>query len=205
MDVQHQAVQPNFRSLTISGSFPNGLGYSDTFLAGSSYEAMIQALADCRYLEDGGDLEVTHVIDAITGESVDSTLLSASLDLLPEVEALEYVIQSAQEFIDRNVDISQADFARLRAYIEFFDLVLSVSPLVFEGLSSGNLSFSDDEISLEFEDSRDMVFDFVPADALLLLAETSISTGVTISAMQTKAMAIHARHALSKACIDVFA
>lgn len=91
---QHNQAQT--RSLLISGLFPNGEPFAEEVQADSSYVAQIKVLAQCRYSDLGGDLDVTGLTDAATGSSVQDSLLSAKQDLLSEVEAVEYVIHTVQ-------------------------------------------------------------------------------------------------------------
>ncbi|WP_218187845.1 hypothetical protein, partial [Pseudomonas sp. NBRC 111142] len=65
---QHNQAQT--RSLLISGLFPNGEPFAEEVQADSSYVAQIKVLAQCRYSDLGGDLDVTGLTDAATGSSV---------------------------------------------------------------------------------------------------------------------------------------
>lgn len=134
-------------------------------------------LAQCRYSDLGGDLDVTGLTDAATGSSVQDSLLSAKQDLLSEVEAVEYVIHTVQNSLNNGRTFSAGSTSELRAYVEFFDLILSEAPHAFDGLCSGD-RVADDEITLDFEDSSSAEFALVPADALLTLATLALGGGL---------------------------
>lgn len=175
---QSQSTQPNSQSLLISGLFPSGESFSDVVDADSSYEAMIRVISQARYSDAGGDLEVIQVADARTGAQLTEVLLSADQDLLREVDAVEYVLHTVQTSLD-NGRIAWPDekSVQLRAFAEFFDLVLSQAPGVFDGLCSGHSLTSDDDITVVFEDSRSLETELVPADALHALASAALEEG----------------------------
>lgn len=199
---QPQLTQTNTRALLISGLFPNGEMFSDVAHASTSYEAQIRLIAQCRYSDAGGDLEVTRLADASTGSAVPDALLSADQDLLTEVEAVEYVLYTVQNSLDtgRRTSTDPASVT-LRSYVEFFDIVLSEAPQVFEALSSGDPLSSEDDIGLMFEDSTGSENELVPADALYALAIAALEEGRVAAAYQVLTMANVTRVALSKACI----
>lgn len=192
------------RSLLISGLFPNGEPFAREIQAESPYEAQIKVLAQCRYSDMGGDLDVTGLTDAVTGSSVQDSLLSAGQDLLSEVEAVEYVIHTVRKSLNNGRTFSVGSGSELSAYVEFFDLVLSEAPHAFDGLCSGDQMADDEEITLEFEDSSSAEFALVPADALLVLATVALGEGRAAAAYQVLMMASTARVALSRACIRAF-
>ena len=196
-----QHTQAQTRSLLISGLFPNGELLSHEVHADSSYEAQIKVLAQCRYSDFGGDLDVTGLADAATGSSVQDALLSAGQDLLSEVEAVEYVIHTVQKSLDKGRIFSAGSASELSAFVEFFDLILSEAPHTFDGLCSGATVADDEEITLDFEDSSSAEFALVPADALLVLATAALEEGRAAAAYQVLTMASITRVALSKACI----
>ncbi|BFO07153.1 hypothetical protein ALQ08_200125 [Pseudomonas syringae pv. delphinii] len=196
---QHNQAQT--RSLLISGLFPNGDPFAGEVQADSSYEAQIKALAQCRYSDLGGDLDVTGLTDVATGASVLDSLLSAGQDLLSEVEAVEYVIHTVQNSLNNGRTFSAGSTSELSAYVEFFDLILSEAPHAFDGLCSGDRVADDEEITLDFEDSSSAEFALVPADALLTLATVALGEGRAAAAYQVLEMASITRVALSKACI----
>lgn len=199
---QSQTTQAHSRSLLVSGRFPSGLAYSDVVQADTSYEAMIRVLAHCRYSDDGGDLEVVRLSDATTGAAVKDALLSADQDLLRDVDAVEYVLHTVQTSLDTGRNSwSDTESDKLRAYVEFFDLVLSQAPGVFDGLCSGQSVHSDEEIMIEFEDSRSLEFELVPADALLALGNAALEEGRVAAVYQVTTMSSLTRVTLSKACI----
>ena len=90
---------------------------------------------------------------------------------------------------------------QLRAFAEFFDLVLSQAPGVFDGLCSGHSLTSDDDITVVFEDSRSLETELVPADALYALATAALEEGGVAAVYQVLTMAGLTRVALSQACI----
>ena len=199
---QSQTTQINPQSLLISGLFPSGEAFSGVVEADTYYEAMIRTISQCRYSDAGGDLEVIRVADALTGAPVTEALLSADQDLLREVDAVEYVLHTVQTSLDKGRTAwSDEKSAELRAFVEFFDLVLSQAPGVFDGLCSGRSLTSDDEITVEFEDSRSSVIELVPADALLALGTAALEEGRVAAAYQVITMASFTRVALSQACI----
>ncbi|AVA38020.1 hypothetical protein ACUXAV_004874 [Cupriavidus metallidurans] len=202
----HNILTPsNIRDLTIFGFYPSGQKFSGTVKAGSSFEAMIRVLADRRYSDDGGDLAVSSVIDAETGRVVDGALLSAQHDLLPEVEAIEGVVQCVTDLISTmqpRMDGDLSDRDRLFAYTEYVGLLLAEAPLAFEGLTHGAMEMSDENMTLEFEDCRGHVHYFEPAFALLTLAEAALQVEVTTAALQVKTLATVARSSLNLAAID---
>ncbi|MGP4922589.1 hypothetical protein [Pseudomonas lundensis] len=121
---QPQTTQLNPQSLLIFGLFPSGEAFSDVVEADTSYEAMIRVISQCRYSDDGGELEVIRVADARTGAQLTEALLSADQDLLREVEAVEYVLHTVLTSLDKGrITWSDEKSAELRAYVEFFDLV----------------------------------------------------------------------------------
>lgn len=202
----HNILTPsNIRDLTIFGFYPSGQEYSGTVKAGSSFEAMIRVLADRRYSDDGGDLAVSSVVDAETGLVVDGALLSAQHDLLPEVEAIEEVVQCVTELISTmrpRMDGQLSDRDRLYAYTEYFGLLLAEAPLAFEGLAHGAADTLDEDMTLEFEDNQGHVHHFEPASALLALADAALKVEVTTAALQAKTLATVARSSLNLAAID---
>lgn len=198
---QPQQSQAKTRSLLISGLFPNGELFSGEVQAGSAYEAQIRVIAQCRYSDAGGDLDVTGLTDAATGTPVQDSFLSADQDLLSEVDAVEYVIHTVQNSLNMGRHYSAGTTSELRAFVEFFDLILSVAPQAFDGLISGDRVSDDEEITLDFEDSSSAEFGFVPADALLALATVALEEGRAAAAYQVLTMASSTRVALSKACI----
>lgn len=199
---QPQTTQLNPQSLLISGLFPSGEAFSDVVEADTSYEAMIRVISQCRYSDDGGELEVIRVADARTGAQLTEALLSADQDLLREVEAVEYVLHTVLTSLDKGrITWSDEKSAELRAYVEFFDLVLSEAPGVFDGLCSGQSVTSDDEITIVFEDSRSLETELVPADALHVLGAAALEEGRVAAAYQVLTMASCTRVALSQACI----
>ncbi|MBI6556756.1 hypothetical protein YA0850_30845 [Pseudomonas veronii] len=199
---QSQPPQPNSQSLLISGLLPSGESFSDVVDADSSYEAMIRVICQARYSDDGGDLEVIRVADARTGAQLSEVLLSADQDLLREVDAVEYVLHTVQTSLD-NGRIAWPDETsiQLRAFVEFFELVLSQAPGVFEGLCSGHSLTSDDDITIVFEDSRSSDTELVPADALFALATAALEEGGVAAVYQVLTLAGLTRVALSQACI----
>ena len=199
---QSQTTQPISQSLHISGLFPSGESFSDVVDADSSYEAMIRVISQARYSDAGGDLEVIRVADARTGAELTEVLLSADQDLLSEVDAVEYVLHTVQTSLDRgHVAWSDEKSIQLRAFVEFFDLVLSQAPGVFDGLCSGLSLTSDDDITVVFEDSRSLETELVPADALYALATAALEEGGVAAVYQVLTMAGLTRVALSQACI----
>jgi hypothetical protein len=199
---QPQTTQLNPQSLLISGLFPSGEVFSDVVEADTSYEAMIRVISQCRYSDAGGELEVIRVADARTGAQLTEALLSADQDLLREVEAVEYVLHTVLTSLDKGrTTWSDERSAELRAYVEFFDLVLSEAPGVFDGLCSGQSVTSDDEITIVFEDSRSLEIELVPADALHALGAAALEEGRVAAAYQILTMASFTRVALSQACI----
>lgn len=199
---QSQTTQLNPQSLLISGLFPSGEAFSDVVEADTSYEAMIRVISQCRYSDAGGELEVIRVADARTGAQLPDALLSADQDLLREVDAVEYVLHTVLTSLDQGrTTWTDEKSAELRAYVEFFDLVLSEAPGVFDGLCSGQSVTSDDEITIEFEDSRSLEIELVPADALYALGAAALEEGRVAAAYQVLTMASLTRVALSQACI----
>ena len=199
---QSQTTQPNSQSLLISGLFPSGESFSGVVDADSSFEAMIRVISQARYSDAGGDLEVIRVADARTGAQLTEVLLSADLDLLREVDAVEYVLHTVQTSLDNGRTAwSDEKSLQLRAFVEFFDLVLSQAPGVFDGLCSGHSLTSDDEITIDFEDSRSLETELVPADALCALASAALEEGRVAAVYQVLTMASLTRVALSQACI----
>lgn len=199
---QPQTTQLNPQSLLISGLFPSGEVFSDVVEADTSYEAMIRVISQCRYSDAGGELEVIRVADARTGAQLTEALLSADQDLLREVEAVEYVLHTVLTSLDKGrTTWSDERSAELRAYVEFFDLVLSEAPGVFDGLCSGQSVTSDDEITIVFEDSRSLEIELVPADALHALGAAALEEGRVAAGYQILTMASFTRVALSQACI----
>ena len=199
---QSQTTQTNSQSLLISGLVPSGEAFSGVVEADSSYEAMIRVISQCRYSDAGGDLEVIRVADAHTGAVVTGVLLSADQDLLREVDAVEYVLHTVQTSLDKGCTTwSDEKSGKLRAFVEFFDLVLSQAPGAFDGLCSGQSLPSDDEITIVFEDSRSLETELVPADALYALGTAALEEGRVAAAYQVLTMASLTRVALSQACI----
>lgn len=199
---QSQTTQLSPQSLLISGLFPSGEAFSDVVEADTSYEAMIRVISQCRYSDAGGELEVIRVADARTGAQLPDALLSADQDLLREVDAVEYVLHTVLTSLDKGrTTWTDEKSAELRAYVEFFDLVLSEAPGVFDGLCSGQSVTSDDEITIEFEDSRSLEIELVPADALYALGAAALEEGRVAAAYQVLTMASLTRVALSQACI----
>ena len=199
---QPQTTQLNPQSLLISGLFPSGEVFSDVVEADTSYEAMIRVISQCRYSDAGGELEVIRVADARTGAQLTEALLSADQDLLREVEAVEYVLHTVLTSLDKGrTTWSDEKSAELRAYVEFFDLVLSEAPGVFDGLCSGQSVTSDDEITIVFEDSRSLEIELVPADALHALGAAALEEGRVAAAYQVLTTASFTRVAVSQGCI----
>jgi hypothetical protein len=199
---QSQITQLTPQSLLISGLYPNGEAFSDVVEADTSFEAMIRVISQCRYSDAGGDLEVIRVADARTGAQLTDELLSADQDLLREVDAVEYVLHTVQTSLDKgHTTWSDEKSAELRAFVEFFDLVLSQAPGAFDGLCSGRSLPSDDEITIVFEDSRSLETELVPADALYALGTAALEEGRVAAAYQVLTMASLTRVALSQACI----
>ncbi|WP_432263265.1 hypothetical protein [Cupriavidus sp. TMH.W2] len=205
---QNQLAPSGVRMLTIVGNYPSGEAYSDTVQAGSSFEAMIRVLADRRYSDDGGDLEVSCIIDAQTGKVVDDRLLNAEHDLLTEVDAIEQVMEKVTALLP-TLSFGALDsvhavsgYDHLLAYTEYFGLVLAEAPQAFDGLTHGAGATSDEDMTLEFEDSQGLVHQFEPAVALLALAEAALQGGMTTAALQVKTLATVARSSLNLAALD---
>ncbi|ABO59707.1 hypothetical protein Bcep1808_6820 (plasmid) [Burkholderia vietnamiensis G4] len=206
--IQNHTAQAVVRDLTIVGTYPSGEAYSNTVQAGSSFEAMIRVLADRRYADDGGDLVISRVLDARTGLPVDGVMLSAEHDLLPETEAIDQVIEKVTSLLPAlsfgafGGKHAFSSFDALRAYAEYFGLVLSEAPFALEGLSHGAGVSSDEDMTLEFEDSQGVVHEFEPALALLALAEAVLERGMCAAALQVKTLAMVARSSLNLAALD---
>lgn len=202
---QNNTIQSGVRALTVDGIYPNGDGYSATVQARSTFEAMIRVLADCRYSDDGGDLAVSRVCDVATGAVLDKDLIPAEIALLTEVEAIGQVLEQVAGSLLTASFADDSSSLTLRAYTEYFDLILSYAPHALSEVSGWAGDLSEEEMTLEFEDSKGKVHEFEPAAALLVLVEVALQHGDSVAAMQAKSLATSARSSLNKAAFDALA
>jgi len=199
---QNTTTQARVRALIVDGIYPSGDVFSDTVQAGSSFEAMIRVLADRRYSDDGGDLSISSVFDADTGDIVDGPLLSAQSALLSEAEAIEQVLEQVTSILSSASFDTDAGRGALGAYMEYFGLVLAEAPFAFEAISKGAGEMSREDMTLEYEDFQGVVHEFEPAVALLALAEVALQREVNTAALQVKTLATVARSTFNLAAID---
>src|SRR2546422_794155 len=95
MSFTQQATQPHVHALTVVGFFPNGDGYSGTVMADTPIDATVRVLAERRYCEDGGDLEVSCVLDASTGDVVCDDV-GRPVQLLSDGDAISEVVSQVR-------------------------------------------------------------------------------------------------------------
>lgn len=193
------------RTLIVEGGYPNGERYSDTVQASTTFEAMICVLADRRYSDDGGDLAISAVRDVATGAALDHDLIPAEIRLLTEVEAITQVIDTATAVLQSGKYNSERPSCELRAYAEYFGLVLGEAPFAFDGLTVGPGATSREDLTLEYEDMAGDQYVFAPADALLELARIALQQEQSVAAIQVRQLALMAPGSVSIAALDVFA
>jgi hypothetical protein len=193
-------------AFTVVGFYPSGEGFSDTIQATRADEAKIRVIAGQMYSEDGGDIEVSCVLDA-TGQVVDDAVLGAA-DILSETAALESLIEHLRfkivgpaEVTDvRPDDVVQTNL--LNAYLELFELVLSDAPYALELIEIGSTDYTEQDLTLRFSDSQGRDYEIVPAEALLALAQKSHELGWIPAASQIEELASKAGVPVSLAILE---
>ncbi|MBK4738666.1 hypothetical protein [Noviherbaspirillum pedocola] len=177
------------QNLTVVGFRPDGASYRSTVMEATPFEAKMGLLADFRYAEDGGDLSISCVLDTSTGRLLDQVGVSSEEDLFDEVEAVDTVLAHAAQGGRRY---------RMKAYLSFFEFVLSDMPEVFVGLVGGSREAGED-LAVQYEDVDGKVFEFLPSQALLVLAEKAMKTDRSGASLQVKKLAERAGVALDRA------
>lgn len=205
LTIAQQSHQSRDLAFTVVGFFPNGEGYSDTVLARDPEEAKIRVISDLCYAEEGGDLEVSCVVDAAGKVVADSA--GGAFDMLVESEALELLISHLRETIPGPAisarSASEAcEVDTLNTYLELFELVLSDAPHVLDGLAVGAQGYADEDLMLHFIDSMGVSHEIIPAEALVHLARKSRQLGLGPAAVQLEALATRARFAVSLAVLE---
>ncbi|WP_049820942.1 hypothetical protein [Methylibium petroleiphilum] len=205
LTIAQQSHQSRDLAFTVVGFFPSGEGYSDTVLARDPEEAKIRVISDLRYSEEGGDLEVSCVLDAAGKVVEDST--ADAFDMLVESDALEILITHLRETIPgpatSAADASEAsEIDMLNTYLELFELVLSDAPHALDGLTIGADGYADEDLTLRFIDSMGADHEIIPAEALLHLARKSLQLGFGPAAAQIESLATRARSAVSLAVLE---
>ena len=201
------AQQSHARDLafTVVGFFPSGEPFSDSVVVSQPEEAKIRVVAGLRYAEEGGDLEVSCVIDETTGKVVDETPLES---FLPESFALDTLVTQLREAIPGpalmpGLDVTAfGEIDKLNAYLELFELVLSDAPHALDGIAGGVEGYDDEDLMMRFIDSMGVEHEIIPAEALMTLASTSRHLGWTPAAVQLEELARHARSAVSLAILE---
>lgn len=193
-------------AFTVVGFYPSGEGFSDTIRAPRADTAKIKAIAGQMYSEDGGDIEVSCVLDA-TGTVVDDVVLGAA-DIQSELSALESLLGQLRqqctglaEVMDGGPeDMVQAN--QLNAYLEFVELVLIDAPHALETINIGSTGYTEQDLALQFIDSQGREYRIVPAEALLALAQKSQELGWIPAASQIEELATKASRPVSLAIIE---
>ena len=198
------AVQQSLadRAFTVVGFFPSGEGFSDTVLARLPEDAKIRVIAGLRYKDEGGDLEVSCVLDA-AGKVVDEDSLD-SFCIMNELEAMDTLVAQLREAFpgpatSEGADVETID--KLNAYLELIELVLSDSPHALDGVSAGAAGYAEEDLTLQFIDSMGTQHEINPAQALSALAEKSLQLGWNPAAAQIEELALRAGSAVSLAII----
>lgn len=190
------------RAFTVVGFFPSGEGFSDTVLARLPEDAKIRVIAGLRYTDEGGDLEVSCVLDA-AGKVVDEDSLD-SFCIMNELEAMDSLVAQLREAFPGPAtrvggDVETID--KLNAYLELIELVLSDSPHALDGVSAGAVGYAEEDLTLQFIDSMGTQHEINPAQALSALAEKSLQLGWNPAAAQIEELAFRAGSAVSLAII----
>lgn len=201
------ATQPHARDLafTVVGFFPSGEPFSDTVVASQPQEAKIRVIAGLRYMEEGGDLEVSCVIDDATGKVVDETPLESFLSESLALDSLVYQLREAipgPALTFGHDGLTAAEIDKLNAYLELFELVLSDAPHALDGITVGAEGYADEDLMMRFIDSMGAEHEIIPAEALATLASTSLRLGFTPAAAQIEELARRARSAVSLAVLE---
>ena len=183
-----QTSQAN-QNLTVVGFRPNGDSFKGTVCGATPFEAKMGLLADFRYSEDGGDLSISCVLDTSTGRLLDQVGVSSEEDLFTEVEAVDTVLFHASQGGSRE---------RIKAYLSFFEYVLTDLPEVFDGLVGGSRVAGED-LAVQYEDLKGRTYEFLPSQALLALAEKAMKSDRSGASLQVKKMAERAGVALDRA------
>jgi hypothetical protein len=206
MSFAQQAVQPHVHPLTVVGFFPNGDGYSGTVIADTPIDATVRVLAERRYCEDGGELEISCVLDASgavvcgdVGRPV--RLLSSGAAIFEVVSQVRSDVPLAQAFAARGI-AAVSDMDKINAYLELFELALDDAPHCFDRIGSGLDGDQEDDRPLFFTDSLGVEHEIVPADALKVLAEKALTSSWSVAAAQVAQMVSVARSSVNIACLD---
>ena len=189
------------RAFTVVGFFPSGEGFSDTVLARLPEDAKIRVIAGLRYTDEGGDLEVSCVLDA-AGMVVEGSL--DSFCIMNELEAMDSLVAQLREALpgpatSDGTDVETID--KLNAYLELIELVLSDSPHALDGVSAGATGYAEEDLTLQFIDSMGTQHEINPAHALSALAEKSLQLGWNPAAAQIEELTFRAGSAVSLAII----
>lgn len=205
MSFPHQQASRDL-AFTVVGFYPSGEGFSDTIQATRADEAKIRVIAAQMYSEDGGDIEVSCVLDA-SGKVVDDAVLGAA-DILSESSALESLIQHLRREVAGPTEMMVAcphdvvQTNKLNAYLELFELVLSDAPSALDTISIGSSDYTEQDLTLQFIDSQGRDYQIVPAEALLALAQKSHELGWIPAASQIEELASKAGTAVSLAILE---
>lgn len=190
----------------VTGHFPGGDEVGETISATSGLDAAIRVKAACRYSEAGGELSVSFVRCAGTHEVVLD--LSQIPDLEDDSDAVFDVVYGIRDRLPLLEIDAQGDAAKmvhveaLRTYVSFFDLVISVAPEALIGCCGDHPGYSEDDLTVSYDDEDLPGREFVPADALRSLAEESLKSGWSVAAVQCIQLANFARSDLSLSCMD---
>ncbi|MBG6083215.1 hypothetical protein [Rubrivivax gelatinosus] len=201
------AQQPHARDLafTVVGYFPSGEPFSDTVVASQPQEAQTRVTAGLRYAEEGGELEVSCVIDDATGQVVDQAPLDP---LMSESMALDSLVLQLRGALPGPAQVSGldgftvAEIGKLTAYLELFELVLSDAPFALDGITVGAEGYADEDLTMRFIDSMGVEHEIIPAEALATLAATSLRLRFTPAAAQIEELAQRGRSAVSFAVLE---
>ena len=210
MSFTQQALQPHVHALTVVGFFPNGEGYSETVSADTPIDATVRVLAERRYCEDGGELEISCIVDASTGAVVPADL-GCPVRLLPDGAAIFEVVSQVREIVPvgqvgaaRGIS-AVSDLDTLNAYLELFELALDDAPRCFDRIGAGRHGDQEDDRAILFTDTFGVEHEIVPADALQVLASKALASGWSVAAAQVAQMAAVARSEVNIACMDAVA
>ena len=86
----------------------------------------------------------------------------------------------------------------MKAYLSFFEYVLTDWPEVFDGLVGGSRVAGED-LAVQYEDLKGRTYEFLPSQALLVLAEKAMKSDRSGASLQVKKMAERAGVALDRA------
>lgn len=198
-------TQTDLRSMTVVGFFPSGEGFSDTISVKTPFEAKIRAIAAHRYAEDGGDLDIVCVLDAVSGKVIDEQHCTADLDLMEEADAVETVLTEARALLleeQSSSVLAVSEGGLLAAQVEFLEYVLQEASEIFSSIVPGSNNVSGEDMTVEFTSVSGVIHDLVPSEALLAVVSSVLAKTESVAAFQVREMVLAAGHAIDLACLD---